>query len=158
MQVYSSVDPNSETGERVWKLVRWMLNGFILLGVIFLAVALVFLGKTLVTRNDFVETEGTIVGFNSSGHPTVEYTVDGQTYRFVSNTTSSTLREGQSYRVQYPISDPSQGRSYTGSYVIPIVFGALGVGFTVIPLIVKKVFTVVLDRLAEEQEQQPATL
>jgi hypothetical protein len=158
MQVYSSIDPNSPAGERFLKLIRWMLNGFIILGVIFLALALVFLGKTLATRGEYAETEGTIVGFNSSGHPTVEYTVDGQTYRFVSNVTSSTLKEGQSYRVQYPISDPANGRARIGSYVLPIVFGALGVGFTVIPWVVKKFTVDLFDKIAEEKEQQPMQL
>lgn len=158
MQVYSSIDPNSEAGERFLKLIRWMLRGMIILGVIFLAVALVSLGKTLVTRGDFVETEGTITGFNSSGFPTVEYTVDGQTYRFVSNSTSSSLREGQPYRVQYPLNDPASGRSFTGRYVLPIVFGALGVGFTVIPWVVKKFTVDLLDKLSEEKEEQPVQL
>ena len=158
MQVYSSIDPNSEAGERFLKLIRRMLWGFIIFGLICLAVALIFLGKTLVTRGDFVETEGTITGFNSSGFPTVEYEVDGQTYRFVSNATSSSLREGQPYRVQYPLNDPASGRSVTGSYVIPIVFGALGVGFTVIPWVVKKFTVDLLEKLAEEQEDQPAKL
>ena len=158
MQIYSSIDPNSEAGERFLKLIRWMLKGFILLGVVFLALALVFLGKTLATRGNYAETEGTIVGFNSSGHPTVEYTVDGQTYRFVSNVTSASLKEGQPYRVQYPISDPANGRAFMGSYVLPIVFGALGLGFTVIPWVVKKCTVDLLEKLSEEKEEQPAKL
>ena len=149
MQVYSAVDPNSETGDRLLKLIRWMLKGFIIFGLICLAVALVFLGKTLATRGDYAETTGTIVGFNSSGNPTVEYEVDGQTYRFVSNVTSSSLREGQSYRVQYPINDPASGCSSTGRFVLPIVFGALGLGFTVVPWVVKKFTVDFFDKLEE---------
>ena len=158
MQVYSAVDPNSETGDRLLKLIRWMLKGFIIFGLVCLAVALVFLGKTLATRGDFAETTGTIVGFNSSGNPTVEYEVDGQTYRFVSNVTSSSLKEGQPYKVQYPINDPASGRSSMGRYVLPIVFGALGVGFTVIPWVVKKFTVDLFEKLSEEKEEQPAKL
>lgn len=141
LQEADHVDPDSETDDRLLKGLRRMLKGFIIFGLICLAVALVFLGRALATRGDFAETEGTIVGFNSSGHPTVEYEVEEKTYRFVSNTTSSSLREGQPYKVQYPINDPASGRSSTGRFILPIVFGALGVGFTVIPWVVKK-FTV----------------
>ena len=158
MQVYSAVDPNSETGERFLKGIRRMLKGFIILGLVFLAVALVFLGKALVTRTSFAETEGTIVGFSSSGFPTVEYEAEGQTYRFVSNATSSSLREGQSYRVQYRIADPADARSPVTAYLIPIIFGALGLGFTVIPWIVKKFTVDLIEKLSEEQEQQPVQL
>ncbi len=158
MEVYSPIDPNSPAGERFLKLIRWMLKGFILFGLVCLAVALVFLGKTLATRGNYAETEGTIVGFNSGGFPTVAYTVDGQTYRFVSNSTSSSLREGQPYKVRYPIAAPSQGRSVIGSYVIPIVFGALGVGFTLIPWIVKKFTVDLIEKRSEEKEEQPAKL
>ena len=158
MQVYSAVDPNSETGDRLLKLIRWMLKGFIIFGLVCLAVALVFLGKTLATRGDYAETTGTIVGFNSSGNPTVEYTVDSRTYRFVSNVTSSSLREGQPYRVLYPLNDPASGRSFTGRYVLPIVFGALGLGFTVVPWVVKKFTVDLFDKLSEEQEEQPVQL
>ena len=158
MQVYSAFDPNSETGERVLNAIRWMLRGFIILGLVFLAVALVFLGKTLATRGDFAETEGTITGFNSSGFPTVEYEVDGKTYRFVSDTTSSSLREGQSCKVQYRVADPADARSPMRAYIVPIVFGALGVGFTVIPWVVKKFTVDLIEKLAEEQEEQPVQL
>ena len=78
MQVNSTIDPNSEAGDRFLNVIRRMLKGFIIFGLICLAVALVFLGKTLVTRGDFAE------------------------------------------------------------YILPIVFGALGVGFTVVPWVVKK--------------------
>ena len=158
MQVYSAVDPNSETGDRLLKLIRWMLKGFIIFGLICLAVALVFLGKTLATRGNFAETTGTIVGFNSSGNPTVEYEVEGTTYRFVSNATSTSLREGQSYKVQYSPDDPADGRSPMSAFVLPIVFGALGVGFTVIPWAVKKFTVDQLDKFAEEKAEQPAQL
>ena len=158
MQVYSSIDPNSEAGDRFLKLIRRMLWGFIIFGLICLAVALVFLGKALVTRGNYAETEGTIVGFNSSGFPTVEYEVDGQTYRFVSNATSSSLREGQSYRVQYRIADPADARSPVSAYILPIVFGALGVGFTLIPWIVKKFTVDLIEKRSEEKEEQPAKL
>ena len=154
MQIYSAIDPNSKAGERFLKLIRWMLRGFIAFGSICLIVAAVTLAAALNERINSVETEGTITGFNSSGFPTVEYEADGQTYRFVSNVTSSSLREGQSYKVQFPISDPADGRSVTGRYVLPIVFGALGVGFTVIPWVVKKFTVDQLDKLAEEKEEQ----
>ena len=158
MQVYTAFDPNSEAGERFLKLIRWMLRGFILLGLVFLAVALVFLGKALVTRTDFAETEGTITGFSADGFPTVEYEVEGQTYRFDSNATSSSLREGQSYKVQYRIADPADARSPVSAYILPIVFGALGVGFTVIPWVVKKFTVDLIEKIEEEQEQQPVRL
>ena len=158
MQVYSAVDPNSEAGERFLKLIRWMLRIFIAFGSICLIVAAVTLAAALNERIGSVETEGTITGFNSSGFPTVEYEADGQTYRFVSNVTSSSLREGQSYKVQYPLSDPANGRAVSGRYVLPIVFGALGVGFTVIPWVVKKFTVYMIEKLAEEKEEQPVQL
>lgn len=158
MQVYSAFDPNSETGERFLNVIRWMLRGFIILGVLFLAVALIFLGKTLVTRGDYADTEGTITGFSASGFPTVEYEVEGKTYRFVSDTTSSSLREGQTYKLQYRIADPADARSPVHAYIIPIVFGALGVGFTVIPWVVKKFTVDLIEKLAEEKAEQPVQL
>ena len=158
MQVYSAVDPNSETGERILKIIRWMLRGFMAFGAICLSVAAVTLAAALNDRIGSVETEGTIVGFNASGFPTVEYEVDGTTYRFVSNVTSSSMREGQSYRVRYPQDDPADGHSVAGSYVLPIVFGALGVGFTVIPWVVKKFTVDLIDKVAEEKEEQPVQL
>ena len=153
-----NTDRSNEEDDLFLVIIRWMLRGFIILGVICLAVALIFLGKMIATRGDYVKTEGTIVEINASGYPTVEYAVNGQTYRFVSNATSSSLREGQSYKVQYPLVDPSAGRSVTGSYVLPIVFGALGVGFTVIPWVVKKFTVDLIEKLAEEKEEQPAKL
>ena len=158
MQVYSSVDPNSPAGERFLKGIRWMLRGFIVFGSICLLVAAVTLAAALNERIGSVETEGTIIGFNAQGHPTVEYEADGQTYRFVSDTTSSTLREGQPYRVQYSPGDPADGRSVAGRYVLPIVFGALGLGFTVIPWMVKKFTVDLFDKIAEEKEEQPVQL
>ena len=158
MQISSDAALSSETGERVLAIVRRILRIFIILGLVFLAVALVFLGRAIVSRGDYAATEGTIVGFGASGFPTVEYTVDGQTYRFVSNATSSSLREGQSYRVQYRIADPADARSPVTAYLIPIIFGALGLGFTVIPWIVKKFTVDLIEKIEEEQEQQPVRL
>ena len=158
MQVYSAIDPNSEAGGRFLTIIRRMLRIFIAFGAICLIVAAVTLAAALNERIGSVETEGTIVGFNSSGYPTVEYEVDGQTYRFVSDVTSSSLREGQSYKVQYSPDDPVDGRSPIGSYVLPIVFGALGVGFTVIPWVVKKFTVDLIEKRSEEQEQQPVRL
>ena len=158
MEVYSSVDPNNPAGERFLKIIRWMLRGFMAFGAICLIVAAVTLAAALNDRIGSVETEGTIVGFNASGFPTVEYEVEGTTYRFVSNATSSSLKEGQSYKVQYSPDDPADGRSPMSAFVLPIVFGALGVGFTVIPWAVKKFTVDQLDKFAEEKAEQPVQL
>ena len=130
MAYYKSVDPNSRAG-------KWMLRGFIIFGVIALAVALISLAVLMKNRGDYEKIDGTILGFDSSGHPVVEYEVDGEAYSFVSNTSSSTYRKGDSLSVLYKTADPADGKSAGGYYVLPIVLGGLGVGFTGIPLLIR---------------------
>ena len=155
MQVRCNVDPNSDAGRSLLKIVRWMLNGMIALGVIFIAVAAVTLCTTLTRGKDLVETQGTIVGFTASGAPTVEYEVGGETYRFISNVSGSAFRQGQAFAVQYPASDPAGGVAASGRFILPIVFGALGAGFTLIPLLLKRVFGKVFGPSREEAEENP---
>lgn len=140
MAEYYNIDPNSDAGKSLMKIIKWMLNGMIALGIIFIVVAAVTLFTALSRGKDLVETQGTIVGFTASGAPTVEYEVDGETYRFVSNVSSTAFRQGQAFNVQYPASDPAGGRAASGRFVVPIVFGALGAAFTLLPLLLKWIF------------------
>lgn len=140
MAEYYNIDPNSDAGKSLMKIIKWMLNGMIALGVIFIVVAAVTLFTALSRGKDLVETQGTIVGFTASGAPTVEYEVDGETYRFVSNVSSTAFRQGQAFNVQYPASDPASGHAASGRFVAPIVFGALGAAFTLLPLLLKWIF------------------
>lgn len=153
MQVSYTVDPNSDMGRSLKRLIKWMLNGMIVLGVIFLIVAAVTLAAKLSGGRDLIETQGTIIGFTASGAPTVEYAADGETYRFVSNVSSSAYRQGQAFAVQYPASDPAGGRAAAGRFVLPIVFGALGAGFTLIPLLLRWVLGKAFARSEENREE-----
>ena len=139
---YKSVDPNSRLG-------KWMLNGFIIFGVIALIGALISLAVLVKERGDYETTDGTIVGFDNSGHPVVEYTVDGQTHRLISNVSSSSYYEGKTLPVMYRTSAPEIASVSGGYYVLPIVLGGLGVGFAGIPLLIKA-FT----KKAKEQEEE----
>lgn len=158
MQVYSSIDPNSPAGERILKLIRWMLNGFIILGVIFLIVAIVTLVLGVKNRGDYTQTQGTITGFSSGGYPVVEYSVNGEKYTFVSNSTSSTLRQGQSYKMMYKTANPAEGRSAGGYYVLPIVFGGLALGFIGIPLLIRLLMKKFDGEPTETEENPPMKL
>lgn len=153
MQVNYTVDPNSDAGKSLLKIIKWMLNGMIVFGILCLAAAIVTLVLTLTGGRNLVETQGAIVGFTASGAPTVEYEVDGETYRFVSNISSSAYRQGQAFTVQYPASDPADGRAASGRFVAPIVFGAIGAGFTLIPLLLKWVFGKAFAPSVENREE-----
>ena len=130
MRMYYNVDPNGKGG-------KWLLNGFIIFGVIALIGAALSLAVLLKNRGDYEKIDGTILGFDSSGHPVVEYEVDGETYSFVSNTSSSTYRKGDSLSVLYKTADPADGKSAGCYYVLPIVLGGLGLGFSGVPLLIK---------------------
>ena len=139
---YKSVDPNSNLG-------KWMLRIFIIIGVIALIGALISLVMLVKERGDYEKTDGTIVGFNSEGNPVVEYTVDGQTHRMLSNVSSSSYYEGKTLPVLYKTAAPENAKAADGYYVMPIVLGGLGVCFTGIPLLIKA-FT----KKAKEQEEE----
>ncbi len=148
----STFRPGSADG-RIPKALVWVFVPIILLGVIFLIVAAVNLVKVLRERDTFAVTEGTIIELYGES-PIVSYEVEGQAYTFRSHFYSSDMRVGQSMRVKYPLSDPSAGRAADGDNVLIIVFGACGLGFTAIPLIILLAIRKREKQLADERAER----
>lgn len=119
--------------------------------IVFLAIGLVFLAVTgilgIVTQRDsadMIEVTGTIVQLRGS-KPTVEYSLNGQSYSCYPSVKSTTFRLGAPYKLMV---DPSDPWRYTDITVIPI-FGLIGGVFTVVAVIIG----VILRRQAARREE-----
>ena len=115
---------------------RWVLYGALALGVFLFVTAAASFLSTYNKRKALVETQSTIVDFNGTDFPILEYTVDGQTYRVRSNYMSSDMQAGQSIRVLYDPADPSNANTRVGDYTEAIFLTVVGVVCVGIPLLI----------------------
>lgn len=110
------------------------------IGVFFLLLAVIGFISTLVKNQSLREAEGTIVAFDRNDEnswPTIEYTVDGQTYRIVSGYKTSEMHTGSSVTVLYPASDPAKGGMSSESFetvIVCSVFGSVPTGISLMIL------------------------
>ncbi|MGP3919121.1 DUF3592 domain-containing protein [Nonomuraea sp. 10N515B] len=123
---------------------------FGLIGLVLLCVGIALAASTASFLASANQTEGTVAGVtarttttrSSDGHirrstswyPTVEFTVDGRRYSFLSSTGSNppSHKEGESVPVAYDPDDPSNARvaSFWSAFLAPLIVGGIGVMFT----------------------------
>ena len=109
-------------------------------GVFLLLLAMIGFLTTLAKNQSLREAEGTIIAFDRNDEnswPTIEYTVDGQTYRIVSGYKTSEMHTGSSVTVLYPASDPAKGGMSSESFetvIICAMFGSVPTGISLMIL------------------------
>lgn len=147
-----SVDPNDGQPSRP-RWGRWVLYGFLGLGVFFLLVSAARLISSIGVRKALVETQSTIVGFDERDFPILEFSVDGQTYRVHSDYMSSDMQMGQHIRLLYDPADPSAAQTGKGAFVDAIVFAVFGFVFGGIPLLILRSMKKADQRREDEKAQ-----
>ena len=79
-----------------------------------------------------LEPRSTSAGADTGHHhtvycPIISYTVDGQTYEFVADYFSSSMKVGKDVRIRYSTEDPSKATVEARLYVVPVVVGSFAV-------------------------------
>lgn len=70
---------------------------------------------------------GADIGHRTVYCPIISYTVDGQTYEFVADYFSSSMKVGKDVRIRYSTEDPSKATVEARLYVVPVVVGSFAV-------------------------------
>ncbi len=119
-----SVDPASKLG-------KIMLSGFLALGLIFLAVAVVLAVTKTAKLKRYVTTEAEIRHLDYENFPTVTDQVAGEIYTKRLNTSSQSYRIGDKIRIAYDPAEPDQvtNAGFMG-YLASVILGFLGIVFT----------------------------
>lgn len=114
-----------------------------------LAIVTVFLAvKGSEKLKNSYECEGIIVGFhrddtairfnsdnNVSIAPIVSYSVNGQTYEFIANYYSTTMKQGDAVKVLCDQQDLTKASIKSGTYFAPVITGILALCFFVFVVI-----------------------
>lgn len=119
---------------------------FGLVGVVLLAVGIALAVSTAGFRASAERTDGTVVALtehtsrstdgrrSSAWYPTVEYTVDGRRYAFESSVGADppAYAEGDTVPVAYDPAEPAEAQidTFWSAYLVPVIIGGLGIGFT----------------------------
>ncbi len=132
---------NSKAGKLFMKI-------FLTVGLVSLAAGLIFyfVQKDKAQKLDGQVT-GTVVDFSSNGFPVLEYTVDGNTYRFTAYKMGNGPRSiGDTKTVLYSSETPAQGRTDGINFVLPVILLMQGGFITAAWLIVKLASLIFPDR------------
>lgn len=106
------------------KMRRILTLVFGLIGLVFMIVCIGLEAWSAGVTAGMQKIGGVIAALHD-GTPTVEYTVDGQTYQLTSSTSSTAYRLGADYEVMFDPADPA--RSFDpGVRIISVIFGGLG--------------------------------
>ena len=138
---------NSKAGKLIMKI-------FLTVGLISLAAGLIilFVRKDKARKLDS-RTIGTVVDFGSNGFPVLEYTVDGNTYRFTAYDMGNGPRSiGDTETVLYPSETPEQGRTSGISFILPALLLVQGGFVTFFWLIVTLTNRIIPGRKDPEEE------
>ncbi len=121
-----SVDPASKLGKGI-------LTIFLVVGIVFLAVAVIFAVTKINKLNRYVATEAEIKHLDWDNFPTVAYEANGTIYTKRLNTASSNYRIGERIRIAYDPEAPDQVTTagFTG-YLLSVIFGLIGIVFILI--------------------------
>lgn len=106
------------------KMRRILTLVFGLIGLVFMIVS-VGLEAHSASVTAGMQKIGGVIAELHGGKPTVEYTVDGQTYQLTSGTSSTGYRLGADYEVMFDPADPARNFD-PGIRIISVVFGGLG--------------------------------
>ncbi len=132
---------NSKAGKLFMKI-------FLTVGLVSLAAGLFFYSvqKDKAKKLDSQVT-GTVVDFSRGGFPVLEYTVDGNTYRFTAYQMGNGPRSiGDTETVRYSSETPAQGRTAGINFLLPVLLLLQGGFVTAAWLIVKLASLIFPDR------------
>lgn len=133
---------------KVKKMISELLKLYIIVPIVLLAVTILLIFNCKNKINRYNECIGTITSFhentaetrlgsyeNKAISPVVSYTVDGQSYEFIGNYYSTTMKVGKEITVMYDKDDASKATIKTGLYFAPIITGSLTLLF-ILPIII----------------------
>lgn len=129
------------------KMIEILIKCYIVVPAVLLVVTLVLIVNGNNKVNKYNECSGTIVRFyeNTSElrvgayeakavSPVVSYSVNGNTYEFIANYYSTSMKVGQEVKVLYSKEDNTKATIKTGIYFAPIITGGLTLLF-VLPIV-----------------------
>ena len=118
------------------KILRIVATVFGLIGIVFTIIGILTFITTQKAVKTYEPTTAEITDFDRDGYPYVKYTVDGKEYEVRLNFSSSTMRTGQQMQIAYDPSDPYQViESGAGAYLLPGIFGFIGIIFVIISVL-----------------------
>ncbi|MEW2129006.1 DUF3592 domain-containing protein [Streptomyces sp. NPDC005435] len=140
------------------KGVRWLVWGFLAAGVLFLGIGVALGGMSVSFLSSAERAQGTVIALNwgsshsgygrssrgsggPSAHPVVTFRAkDGEQHMFTSSAGSNppAYDRGESVEVLYRANDPDDARinGFLSLWLLPVVFGGLGVVFTAIGTVI----------------------
>ena len=123
---------------------------FCLVGIVFTAIGGLTLKSTRERMETFIPVTAEITDFDRDDYPYISYTVDGKTYETRLGYSSTTMRLGQKIEIAYDPENPYEViKTGAGGYLLPIIFGGMGILFVLIGILVA-----LARRRAKEKEEQ----